>query len=89
MNFIMSILDILFEKEMMVNKKKFIMPCPNCGINDAVDCGFGYKDYWGEFDCHGPEDVDDFCEYCKYAWCDDCKKESEIFSILSIENFII
>ena len=85
----MNILDKLFESEMMKNKSKFMMPCPRCGINDSVVCEYCETDYWGEFDCYPPEDIDEDCSYCKYAWCSDCRKEEKIFSILSKEDFKI
>ena len=45
----MSILD-RFVKIMEINNKvKFRMPCLKCGKNDSIDCGYGEKDYWGEF----------------------------------------
>ena len=86
---IMSKIDKLLREHIIKSDKKFVMPCPNCGINDAVDCGYGYWDYYGEFDCLAPEEIDVGCEDCYYAWCDECKKKAEVFDILMEEDFII
>ena len=50
-----------------------IRGCPNCSFRIASDCGYGYRDYWGEFDCLAPEDLD--CDDCKYLYCSVCKEE--------------
>ena len=58
-------------------------PCPRCGKNPAVDCGYGY---WspdtpngpGEFDCtfpwpDGEDDEQVECDDCPHLWCKECK----------------
>ena len=83
---------IAFEKlkELFYEKDKIVrMLCPNCGENESSNCGYGHWDYWGEFDCNPPEEIDEDCSYCYYAWCESCKKELEIFSVLSEDVFLI
>lgn len=51
-----------------------VMPCPNCGVNDSQDCGYGSRDYFGEFDCEDPDSDGEPCENCHHLWCEECKE---------------
>jgi len=48
-------------------------PCPRCGKNEARDCGYGRRDYWGEFDCEAPDaDELETCDSCHHLFCEEC-----------------
>ncbi len=48
-----------------------VQPCPSCGVNQAVDCGFLVLDYWGEADCTHPEYT--VCDSCPELKCYACR----------------
>lgn len=61
--------------DIAVDKTKERMPCPKCGVNPSVDCGYSVRDYWGDYDCEAPENDGEeelWCEYCHHAYCPDC-----------------
>ena len=64
--------DISLETFAKTNQEKSIALCPGCGINPAVDCGYGHRDYWGEFDCLAPDTEDISCEDCPNILCSSC-----------------
>lgn len=57
------------------------MPCPNCGVNPAEDCGYSTYDPWtGEHDCEAPDNEGEMCDDCHHAHCSLCRlKESYNF----------
>lgn len=70
----MSLNDII--EAMRTDRVLRIMPCPNCGVNDSQDCGYGSRDYFGEFDCEDPDSDGEPCEYCHHLWCEECKEKN-------------
>ena len=51
-----------------------IMPCPGCGVNPSVDCGYlDYNAWDGDYDCLDPDNDGDPCDYCKHLYCSDGK----------------
>ncbi len=68
-------LDFLLNSLDKSNQEKNIAPCPGCGVNPAVDCGYGHWDYWGEFDCLAPATEDISCEDCPHILCSSCREQ--------------
>ncbi len=58
-----------------------IMPCPGCGENPAVDCGFGVHGPDGDFDCEAPDGPELTCEYCHHLYCEKCQEWEDLFKI--------
>ena len=69
--------DVLQETLNKIDPEKNIALCPGCGVNPAVDCGYGYRDYWGDFDCVRPDTEDIICEDCPHILCPSCKERYE------------
>lgn len=76
-----SITEIIEEHHERVFGKKEARPCPNCGKNERVDCGYGKRDSYGEFDCtfpwedYGISDGAVECDCCPFVFCADCKDD--------------
>ena len=71
MNYLKYDLEKEFEE---ILGKDPVRPCPKCGVNDAVKCTYGYRDYWGEYDCLAPDQEEIECDDCHHLYCDDCKE---------------
>ncbi len=51
-----------------------IQVCPNCFLRPSTDCGYGVRDYVGEFNCTHPNANDLDCDGCTHILCNDCKE---------------
>jgi hypothetical protein len=68
-------------EDKLYDPKNGIQPCPSCGINEAHDCGYGERDYMGEFDCSCKNKVVEKrcydCDGCPMLICNTCLKNKE------------
>ena len=65
--------DILSIRTGKLERERGVMPCPGCGVNASLDCGYGVWDYEGDFDCEAPDIDGEPCDDCHHLWCNDCK----------------
>ena len=60
---------------MKENQSAETQKCPICIVNDAIDCGYGVKDWWTqEFDCTHPNADEMECDGCYEIRCNECRK---------------
>lgn len=59
-------------------KKADVMPCPGCGVNDSVDCGYLIYEN-GDYDCEAPDNEEgELCDYCHHLYCSKCAFKYEM-----------